>query len=98
MRLPVGRIRNRIPVVAGVKVSSSQTGIFELATTINVSQHGARVRVSKSWVQDERVFVASLEGGLVSQARAVSCNSSSGGSLAVGLEFLAPTGAWKLPE
>lgn len=97
MRPPAGRIENRTPLVLAVKIFSSPTGAFEFANTINVSQHGARVRVRKSRLPDERVSVASLEGDLISQARVVYCQHLIEGSFAVGLELFAPLGNWRFP-
>lgn len=97
MRPPGGRIEKRTPLAVAVKLSSLETGTFELATTMNVSVHGARVKAGKSWPPDERVSVVSLEGNLVSQARVVYCQHLPGESFAVGLELSAPTGHWTFP-
>jgi hypothetical protein len=97
MRPPVGRIENRTPLVVAVKLSSSETGTSEFATTVNVSLHGTRVKPRKSWIPDERVWIRSLQGNLISQARVVYCKRLAGESFAVGLELLAPTGNWTFP-
>jgi hypothetical protein len=97
MRPPVGRIENRTPLVVAVKLSSTDTGTFEFATTVNVSLHGARVKARKSWLPDERVSVISLEGNLISQGRVVYCQRLAGESFAVGLELFVPTGHWAFP-
>jgi len=99
MRPPAGRIENRTRLVVAVKLSSSETGISEFATTVNVSLRGARVKARKSWIPDElvRVSVISLQGNLISQARVVYCQQLAGESFAVGLELLAPTGNWTFP-
>jgi hypothetical protein len=94
---PSQRAENRIPMRMFVKLSDPVNGEFELASTVDISCHGARV-VSRSFREpDQLLLIRSIRGSLYSHARVVHCESITADSYAVGLQLYHPTGDWTTP-
>ena len=68
--------------------------LTEAASTDNVSSHGMRVRTYRSWKRDTRLIVQSSEYELWGSAKVVYCQTLPANTFALGLEFVARTGAW----
>ena len=63
MRIPIGRAESRVPLTAPLWVTSlTDPDRFELVTTENVSQRGARVAVRQQWQPHEGVLLSSPRG------------------------------------
>ena len=65
--------------------------------TVNVSPKGARVLTTKPWKPNDRLNVRSLLGSFRSRARVVYCVPTSNNQFAVGLQFSAAAGQWRMP-
>jgi hypothetical protein len=68
--------------------------LTEAASTDNVSSHGMRVRTYRSWKRDSHLIVQSSEYELWGRAKVVYCQTLPANTFALGLEFVARTGAW----
>jgi polyphosphate kinase len=73
--------------------SPAQAGV-----TVNVSARGARVLTTKPWKPNERLNVRSLLGSFRSRARVVYCVPTDNNEFAVGLQFSAAVGQWRVPS
>jgi hypothetical protein len=93
---PARRDEPRISMRMFVKLSARGYEAFELAPTINVSCHGARVESKKPWELGEQVWVRSIRGNLFSSARVAYCLQQPNGTYALGLNLQFPTGDWTL--
>jgi hypothetical protein len=71
---------------------------FELAPTIDISCHGARVVTKKIWQPNQPVSVRSIRGNLDSHARVVYCQPYRDGSFVIGIEIYDPAGDWTKPS
>ena len=77
-----------------MKLSIPERGRFELAQTVDISSHGARVASRSSWDLNEQLLVQSIRGSLYSRARVAHCQPRANGSYLVGLELYYPTEGW----
>ncbi len=91
------RAETRIPLRMFVKLSNPDTGKFEIATTIDVSSHGARVVTKNVWHANQAVLVRSIRGNLHSRARVAHCERYTDDSYTLGLELYSATGDWPSP-
>jgi hypothetical protein len=64
--------------------------------TVNVSPRGARVLTTKPWKPNDRLNVRSLLGSFRSRARVVYCVPTNENQFAVGLQFFAAAGQWRI--
>ncbi|MBV9885772.1 MAG: PilZ domain-containing protein [Acidobacteria bacterium] len=93
------RAEERTPLEVIVDLSSvdlrspAQAGV-----TVNVSARGARVLTTKPWKPNERLNVRSLLGSFRSRARVVYCVPAENNEFAVGLQFFAAVGQWRVPS
>ena len=67
---------------------------FELASTLDVSCHGARVVTKTPWQPNQHLSLRLIRGGLFSRARVVHCQRHTYDSFAVGLEIYYPERDW----
>ena len=88
------RTENRTLIRMFVKLSNPENGKFEIAPTIDVSRHGARVVTKSPWKPNQDLIVQTIRGNLYSRARAVHCEPLTGDSYALGLELYSPLGEW----
>ena len=87
----------RIPIKLFVNLYRPDTQTFEVASTIDISNHGARVATRSSWVLNESLSVRSIRGNFYSRARVVHCQRDLTGAFQVGLEMYYPEGNWTPP-
>lgn len=92
---PPARAENRIPERMSVVLYSFENTAQEIASTINVSPHGARLLTKAFWAPNRDVSLQSVTGRLYSRAHVVYCNLLPDRSYFVGLELLQPTGNWQ---
>lgn len=91
------RVEDRTPLEVIVDLASldlrtpAQAGV-----TVNVSARGARVLTDKPWKPNERLNVRSLLGNFRSRAKVVYCVPTSDNQFAVGLQFFAAAGQWRM--
>lgn len=93
-----GRKEVRIAVKMFVNLSSEDNPSAEVAPTINISCHGARIVSRRKWKPDQQVSVRSIRGNFYSRARVVHCQPYADNSFAVGIEMYYPTNDWTLPN
>jgi hypothetical protein len=91
---PLSRKEVRIAVKMFVNLSSEDNPSAEVAPTIDISCHGARVVSKRRWEPDQRVSVRSIRGNFYSRARVVHCKPYTDNSFAVGIEMYYPTNDW----
>ncbi len=94
---PLCRKEARIPVKMFVNLYNSDSQTSEIASTIDISCHGARVLTKKIWQPDQRLSVRSIRGDLYSQARVVHCQPHPDNFFVVGIEMYYPSGDWTTP-
>ena len=93
-----GRKEQRIPLKMFVKLSSAGNASSEIAPTIDISCHGARVVTRRSWRPDEQISVRSIRGNLYSRARVVHCQPHKDNAYVIGIQMYYPTGDWTTNE
>jgi hypothetical protein len=94
----IGRKEQRVALKMFVKLSSPGSLASEIAPTIDISCHGARVVTRRSWRPDEQISVRSIRGNLYSRARVVHCQPHKGDSYVIGIQMYYPTGDWTASE
>jgi PilZ domain len=91
------RVEVRTPMEVLVDLSSVDVRVpAQEGVTVNVSPRGARVLTAKPWKPNDRLNVRSLLGSFRSRARVVYCVPASGNQFAVGLQFSAAAGQWRM--
>src|SRR5260221_12177155 len=91
---PPSRREIRTRVKVPVELCSFENVIYEVAYTVDVSAHGARVLTKNPWQSNQRLTVRSVQGNLYSHARVVYCQAADGRSFAIGVELHEPTADW----
>jgi hypothetical protein len=91
------RSEERIPKRMFVRLSRPDSNQFEMAQTIDISPHGARVASKKFWQPNDHLLLRSLRGNFTSYARVVHCQCLAENSYSLGLEFYNPVGDWIAP-
>ena len=84
----------RIPMKMFVNLYSSDNPTSEIAPTIDISCHGARLVTKKIWQPNQLLSVRAIRGNLYSRARVVHCQPYTDSSFVVGIEMYYPTGNW----
>jgi hypothetical protein len=92
------RKESRVAMKMFVNLYSPDNPTFEVAPTIDISCHGARVVTKKIWPPDQQLSVRSIRGNLYSQARVVYCQPYMDNFFVVGIEMHYPTGDWTRPS
>lgn len=95
---PSRRTEIRTPMKVFVELCSFENVTYELAYTVDVSAHGARVLTKNPWQSNQHLTVRSVQGNLYSQARVAYCQSIDGRSFAIGVELRQPTADWTEPQ
>ncbi len=67
----------------------------ELAPTIDISCHGARVVTKRIWRPSQQLSVRSIRGNFYSRGRVVHCQPYTDDSFVIGIEMYFPRGDWK---
>jgi len=88
----------RAPVKAFVNLSGFDKPSNEIASTIDISYHGAKVRTSRSWLPNQQVSIRSIRGTLDSRARVVHCQPYAENTFVIGIELCSPTSDWTAAE
>jgi PilZ domain len=92
--LPSRRQELRIPSLARemfVHLQNLDNPRFEVAPTIDISSHGARVVSKRIWRPNQELSVRSMNGDLYSRARVVHCQPYTDSSFVIGIELYYPT-------
>jgi hypothetical protein len=96
MAIMPGRYDKRSAATVAVMLTSQERAFAtELTVTENVSERGARVLTKKLWRANDALVIKSLEGDLLSEARVVYRQPVRENVYAIGVELLAPRGAWR---
>jgi hypothetical protein len=91
------RVEVRTPMEVIVDMASVDVRMpAQEGVTVNVSARGARVLTAKPWKPNDRLNVRSLLGSFRSRARVVYCVPTAGNQFAVGLQFSAAMGQWRM--
>ncbi|HEV3420744.1 MAG TPA: PilZ domain-containing protein [Candidatus Acidoferrum sp.] len=90
----LSRKEQRIALKMFVKLSSPDNPSSEIAPTIDISCHGARVVTRRNWRPDEQLSVRSIRGNLYSRARVIHCQPHKDNSFVIGIQMYYPTGDW----
>lgn len=85
------RNRQRLPVLLS---RMTQPLVTEAASTDNISSHGMRVRTFRPLKRDTHLIIQSTEHELWGRTKVVYCQALPTNGFALGLEFVARTGAW----
>jgi len=91
---PPVRTEGRIPEKMLVELCSLESAAHEIASTVNVSYHGARVLAKAPWEPHQDVSVRTISGKLYSRAHVVYCKPLPNRSFSIGLELLQPAADW----
>jgi PilZ domain len=85
----------RMTVVEAVLLSTlERPAEAESTRTQNVSRRGARVMTQRIWEPGTQLVIKSTRSDFWAQARVVYWRSFSNSRYAIGLQFIAQTGAW----
>ena len=88
----------RFPLKMFVNLSSSDNPSFEIAPTIDISCHGARVVTRMSWQPNQQLSIRSIRGTLKSRARVVHCQPYTDNRFVIGIEIYSPPDDWTARE
>jgi PilZ domain len=91
---PLSRKEQRVSLKMFVKLSSPDNPASEIAPTIDISCHGARVVTQRKWRPNDQISVRSIRGNLYSRARIVHCQPYNDHSFVIGIQMYYPTGNW----
>lgn len=89
----VHRKEDRVPLKMFVNLSSSDDPSFELAPTIDISCHGARVLTRRSWQPNQQLSIRSIRGSVKSFGRVAHCQSYTDNRFVIGIEIFS-LGDW----
>ena len=92
------RKESRIPLQMFVNLYSPDNPTSEVAPTIDISCHGARVVTKKIWPPNQQLSIRSIRGNLYSHARVVYCKPYQENFFVIGIEMYYPTGDWTKPS
>lgn len=88
------RAETRAALAAPVWLTSlAQPGVLELASTRDVSDHGARVSACRAWSAEEKVLV-SAPPGFLAEGRVVYCHAMPNEQFVVGIFLDDPPKVW----
>jgi hypothetical protein len=77
----------RVPHKMFVNLSSSESLSSEIASTVDISCHGARVVTRKSWQPNQELSIRSIRGALKSRARITYCQPYASDRFVIGVEI-----------
>ena len=89
----VHRKEDRVPLKMFVNLSSSDDPSFELAPTIDISCHGARVLTRRSWQPNQQLSIRSIRGSVKSFGRVAHCQPYTDNRFVIGIEIFS-LGDW----
>jgi PilZ domain len=89
------RAEVRLAAVEPVSVSALERPTdLESTRTQNISRRGARVMTQRIWEPGTQLLIKAMRSDFWAQGRVVYWRSFSNSRYAIGLEFIAQTGAW----
>jgi hypothetical protein len=83
----------RVPLKMFVSLSTSDNPLFEIAPTVDISCHGARVVTAKSWQLNDQLSIRSIRGSLKCLGRVAHCQPYADNRFVIGIEIYSP-GDW----
>jgi hypothetical protein len=86
----------RVPLKMFVNLSATSSTSYEIAPTIDISCHGARLLTSRNWPLNEQLFIRSIRGSHKSVGRVAHCEPHSPNRFVIGVEIYSP-GDWTVP-
>ena len=89
----VHRKEDRVPLKMFVNLSSSDDPSFELAPTIDISCHGARVLTRRSWLPNQQLSIRSIRGSFKSFGRVAHYQPYTDDRFVIGIEIFS-LGDW----
>ena len=95
---PPSRTEIRTPMKVLVELCSFENVTYELAYTMDVSPHGARVRTKNPWQSNQHLTVRSVQGNLHSRARVAYCQQLERTKFALGLQLVERVEEWGKPS
>jgi hypothetical protein len=87
------RKEDRVPLKMFVNLSSSDNPSFEIASTIDISCHGARVVSRRNWQPNQQLSIRSIRGSLKSFGRVAHCQPYTDDRFVIGIDIYSP-GDW----
>jgi hypothetical protein len=87
------RKEDRVPLKMFVNLSSSDNPSFEIASTIDISCHGARVLSRVNWQPNQQLSIRSIRGSLKSFGRVAHCQPYTDDRFVIGIEIYS-SGDW----
>ena len=89
----VRRKEDRVPLKMFVNLSSTDNPSFEIASTIDISCHGARVVSRRNWLPNQQLSIRSIRGSLRSFGRVAHCQPYRDDRFVIGIDIYSP-GDW----
>jgi PilZ domain len=89
----VHRKEDRVPLKMFVNLSSTDDPSFEIASTIDISCHGARVVTRRSWEPNQQLSIRSIRGSIKSFGRVAHCQPYTDNRFVIGIDIYSP-GDW----
>jgi PilZ domain len=89
----VHRKEDRVPLKMFVNLSSSDNPSFEIASTLDISCHGARVVSRRNWQTNQQLSIRSIRGSFKSFGRVAYCQPYTDDRFVIGIEIFSP-GDW----
>ena len=89
----VHRKEDRVPLKMFVNLSSTDNPSFEIASTIDISCHGARVLTRRSWQPNQQLAIRSIRGSVKSFGRVAHCQPYTDNRFVIGIEIFS-LGDW----
>jgi hypothetical protein len=83
----------RVPLKMFVNLRSSDNPSSEIAPTIDISCHGARVVTTRSWQPNQQLSIRSIPGSLKSLGRVAHCQPCMDNRFVIGIEIYS-SGDW----
>ena len=77
----------RVPHKMFVNLSSSESLSSEIASTVDISCHGARVVTRTSWQPNQELSIRSIRRAIKSRARVTYCQPYAGNRFVIGIEI-----------
>ena len=91
---PRVRTEGRSPEEILVELCSLENAAHEMASTVNVSHHGAQVLAQAPWEPNQDVSLRTIFGNRCLRAHIVYCKSLPNRTFSIGLESLQPAEDW----
>src|SRR5260370_5013971 len=77
----------RVPLKMFVNLTTSDNPSFEIAPTVDISCHGARVVTARNWQLNEQLSIRPIRGSLKCLARVAHCQPYTVNRFMIGVEI-----------